>query len=104
MASFPGKSDMRSAPYFRVYQALSADVNLTTEVEQARCACSGMMVTNDDLAAVANLVIADCAGTEVTFVIAPGTTVDIPVGATRIDETTDDDLSILVYWHGSNAR
>jgi hypothetical protein len=100
-ANFPGRSDLRSPCYFRVFDG-SADVDLTSQVHQAQCACSGMVVTNSE-ATAQNLVITDASGEAVTFPIAAGSTVDIPVGAKALDADTGT-LTILVYWHGSSPR
>lgn len=104
MAKFPGKGDLRAASYFRVYQALTADVDLTSEVEQARNASSGMVVTNESADTPADIIFDDCSGTEVTWPVAPNTTIKLPIGAIRLDEATGDTLAVLVYWHPSTAR
>jgi len=90
-----GKGDERSAPYFRVYNALTADVDLTEAVTNARCATSGLIVST---AAAGALVIEDASGTEVSFLVEPGTH-DLPLAAVRLDESTADALTVLAYWH-----
>lgn len=101
MATFPGKSDMRSAPYSRFY-ANPAAVNLATEVEQARCASSGMILIATGAAAA--LTYKDCSGTSVAISgIDDNAIIHLPDVA-AIELTSSTTMQVLVYWHPSNAR
>jgi hypothetical protein len=99
MASFPGKSDLRAAPYQRVYTSFAAAVNLTAEVEQARCATSGFVVI---VGTTGTFVWKDSAGTTQTTTLPVGT-FNLPFGATSIEISTMVG-TVIAYWHPSNAR
>lgn len=99
MASFPGKGDLRSPPYQRIYTSPAAAVNLTTEVEQAKNACSGMIV---QATGAASLVWKDCAGTTCTLALDDNVIVDLPVAAIELGISTN--VIVVVYWHPSTAR
>lgn len=100
MASFPGKGDLRSPPYSRTYTSFAADINLTTEVEQARNACSGLFV---EAGAGDVLAWEDCAGEANTKTFTAAWAGVLPFAATLIDSTTDV-ISVTVFWHPSTAR
>ncbi len=105
MATFPGKSDLRSAPYSRSFAAGTASAtSLISLVEQARCATSGLFCL---VATTANaqLTYKDSSGNSVdTGVVAmtAGQYFELPVGA--IELTTNTNLLVIAYWHPSNAR
>lgn len=90
---------MRSAPYQKVYTSFAAAVNLTTEIEQARCATTGLVVI---VGTTGTFVWKDCAGTTQTTTLPVGT-FDFPFGATSIEISTMVG-TVIAYWHGSNAR
>lgn len=105
MATFPGKSDLRSAPYSRAFAAGAASsTSLISLVEQARCATTALFC-----------LVATTANVQLTYKDSSGTTVDtglvamtagqffeLPVGA--IELTTNTNLIVIAYWHPSNAR
>lgn len=105
MATFPGKSDLRSAPYSRAFTAGQASpVGLNNLVEQAKCATSGLFCL---VATSANTQLAykDCSGQAVdTGVVAmtAGQFFELPVGA--IELTTNTNLIVIAYWHPSTVR
>lgn len=104
MATFPGKADLRSAPYSRAFAAGAASAtSLITAVEQAKCATSGLWCKAT--ATTVQLTYKDCAGTTVdtgsqTAVV--GDVWDLPVGATEL--TLNTGLLVIAYWHPSTAR
>lgn len=104
MANFPAKSDRCSAPYSKPYAAGQASpVNLTTEIEQARCATSGAVAIAT--ATTVQLVYKDSSGTSrdtgaLTAVV--GQLFDFPFAMTEL--TTNTGLMVITYWHSSNAR
>lgn len=103
MATFPGR-DERAAPYSRTFAAgAAASTPLTTPVNQAQNATSGFVCIVT--ATGAQLVYKDCSGASVdTGVLAAvaGDVWNLPVAATEL--TTNTNLMVLAYWHGSTAR
>lgn len=103
-AKFPGKGDLRSAPYSKFYAAgQSSPVDLTSEIHQAACATSGLWCKAT--ATTVQLVYKDSSGTSrdsgsQTAVV--GDTWDLPVGVTEL--TTNTGLLVLAYWHASSPR
>jgi len=99
MAQFPGKSERISAPYSRFYANPSA-VNLTTEVSQARNACSGMVLIATGAAAA--LTYKDCSGQSVAITgIDDNAVLYLELGAVELTSSTT--MQVLVYWHPSTA-
>jgi hypothetical protein len=93
-----GKRDERSAPYFRKYVSLSADVDLTEAVPNAKGATSGLIVSNPTAGAL-DVTFEGADGVEVTLEIPTNCIIDLPVAAVRLDEATEDLLNVLAYWH-----
>lgn len=96
---FPGRNNMRSAPYSKPYAAgVGAAVDLTDAIPQAKGATSGLICIAT--ATTVQLVYKDCSGTSrdtgsVTAVV--GDVWDLPIGATEL--TTNTGLLVIAYWH-----
>lgn len=100
MATFPGKSDLRSAPYSKFYNNPSG-VNLTTEIHQAQNACSGLVLIATGAAAA--LTYKDCGGNSVAITgIDDNAVIYLDVGA--IELTSSTTMQVHVRWHASTAR
>lgn len=103
-AKFPGKSDIRSAPYSKPYApGIGAAVDLTSEIHQSPCAASGLVCIAT--ATTVQLVYKDCSGTSrdsgsITAVV--GYTWTLPFGVTEL--TTNTGLLVFAFWHGSSPR
>jgi hypothetical protein len=108
MARFPGKSDMRSPPYQRVFTSFASDISLVTpETDtvagspvQASNATTGLTV---EAQAADVLVWEDCSGKENTLTFALAGVYRLPFAAVRIDSTTTVTW-VLAEWHPSNVR
>lgn len=102
--NFPGNQapngNLRSAQYSKFYAAgIGSPVNLTTEIQQARGACSGMLLQHT---AATNLRFAykDCAGNAVDSGViggVQGSMTYIPLAATEL--TFNASINVWVYWH-----
>lgn len=101
MATFPGKGDLRSAPYSRFY-ANPAAVNLATEVEQARNASSGMVLIATG--ANAALTYKDCSGTSIAISGIDDNQVLYLDNLAAIELTSSTTMQVVVFWHPSTAR
>lgn len=93
----PGKGDVRSAPFQKIYSSFAAAVDLTEEVTQAQGACSGMIVIVG-AAGAGDLVWKDCAGTSATLALANSAVLDLPFAATSLEISTITG-QVVVYWH-----
>ncbi len=101
MAQFPGKSERIEAPYSRTFTTLSADIDLTTQVTQARNACSGMFV---EAAAGDVLRWKDCSGTDNVKTFTAAFTGVLPFAATAlVAEGSNPVVSVTCFWHPSTA-
>lgn len=104
MASFPGKGDLRSAPYSKSFaDGAASSTSLVTVIEQARNATSGFVCIV--VATPIRLTYKDCAGNSVdtgSITSVVGQSFEVPAAA--IELTTNTGLVVIAYWHPSTAR